>query len=142
MKLLKYHILLFSVLIIQNIYSQPNFIQLYDNIFYDSTVQVNEYFLEQIYPQPFGTVDYHKFGIPDSSYVTITIFNDSADTVVSLFKGLLGEGYYSVHWEWVDSNNIEVLSGIYFLRLEAKLIKCSRERGMDFKGTTKIIVIK
>lgn len=143
MKLFKINLfVILSVIIVTNLFCQNKYFQIDENILFDSTVNINGYFIESVYPQPFGYITEYKFGIPDSSNVNITIISSSKDTVINLFDGILGNGYYKVIWDRFDKNKLKVTSGIYYLFMEARLLKMTgKPFKMYFEGILLILVV-
>ncbi len=56
-----------------------------------------------------------SFTLPDSSHVTVAIFNDGyADTVITLFDGIMAPGYRLLTWDGVDGEGLIVPAGVYY----------------------------
>ncbi len=70
--------------------------------------------LSQNYPNPFNPSTNIEFGIPQSSQVTLEIFNTLGQLVSTLIDSRLTPGTYSVPW---DAS--QYTSGVYFYRLSA-----------------------
>jgi photosystem II stability/assembly factor-like uncharacterized protein len=73
-----------------------------------------EYVLMQNYPNPFNPSTTIRFGIPEATAVTVTIYNMLGEQVARLLSSDLSAGYYTVHW-----NTEGVPSGVYIYRLQA-----------------------
>ena len=87
----------------------------------------NKFFLEKPYPNPFNptlNIDYY---IPQTSNVTIDIYDINGKKVEKIFQGKNNKGKYSIHW---DSNNIP--SGVYFIKLKST----------NFSDKKKVVLVK
>ena len=87
--------------------------------------------LAQNYPNPFNATTRIRFDIPNSSYVTLKIFNVMGQEVRRLITSDLSAGSYHVAWDGRDSQNRAVSSGIYLYQIVAG----------DFKQTRKMMLI-
>jgi agmatine deiminase len=87
----------------------------------------NSFALHQNYPNPFNPVTKIKFDLPQSSFVTLKIYDISGREVLTITSAQLNSGSYSYEW-----NASSYSSGIYFYKLEAK----------DFTSVKKMILIK
>ncbi len=85
------------------------------------------YSLDQNYPNPFNPVTNIKFGIPKAGNVKLVIYDLSGREVSRLVDQSLNAGYYNA-----DFNAVNLASGVYFYRLEAK----------DFTDVKKMILVK
>ncbi len=72
-----------------------------------------EFRLEQNYPNPFNPSTTIQFDVPQSSHVTLRIFNVLGQNVATLVNGTIEAGSHSVQW------NADVSAGIYLCRLES-----------------------
>jgi len=70
--------------------------------------------LSQNYPNPFNPTTTITFGLPNRSFVSVTIFDVLGEEVATLLGESRGPGYHSVVW-----NAGNAPSGIYFCRLTA-----------------------
>ena len=86
--------------------------------FYFSSVQPNDvpfaYALEQNYPNPFNPTTTIRYGLPNRSHVTLTVFNTLGQAVAVLQNGEQETGYHEVK---CDGSRLS--SGVYFYRLQA-----------------------
>jgi hypothetical protein len=73
-----------------------------------------EYALYQNYPNPFNPITTIEFDLPQTSTVTLKIFNILGEEVTTLVSDRLTAGNYNYKW---DASNMA--SGIYLYRLEA-----------------------
>jgi len=91
-----------------------------------STVPSN-YSLEQNYPNPFNPSTTIKFSLPNSSEVSLRVYDALGNEVMSLVNGFKNAGSHSV-----EMNASSLSSGIYFYKLQAG----------DFVATKKLTLIK
>jgi|GEM_PF-6867532 len=76
--------------------------------------------LEQNFPNPFNPSTKIKFGLPETSTVTLEIYNVLGQKVVILLDHAEKEaGFHVVAWEGKDKFGQSVASGLYFVRLRA-----------------------
>ncbi len=85
------------------------------------------YGLEQNYPNPFNPSTTIRYGLPDQSDVTLTVFNTLGQQVAQLIQGEQEAGYHEVRFECGGLS-----SGVYFYRLKAR----------DFMETKRMLVLK
>ena len=71
-----------------------------------------EYALYQNYPNPFNPSTKIEFAIPSQSQVTIDIFNQLGEQVVTILNSNLSAGYYKIEF-----NASNYPSGLYFYRI-------------------------
>ena len=86
-----------------------------------------EYALEQNYPNPFNPSTTIKFSLPESSDVTLTIYNTLGQKVTELVNGKLDAGRYSYQW-----NASNVATGMYIYEL----------RTSNFVSVKKMVLLK
>ncbi|MBD3169966.1 MAG: T9SS type A sorting domain-containing protein [candidate division Zixibacteria bacterium] len=78
-------------------------------------------YLAQNYPNPFNPATTINFFIPQSSAVTLEIYNLLGRKVAVLMDDdYIGQGSYSVQWNGKTDNGKLVSSGLYFYKLTAK----------------------
>ena len=91
-----------------------------NNVFSNTTVIPDNYFLGQNYPNPFNPTTRIKFGIPKSesgsqkSEVKLIIYNILGKEVATLVNENLSAGEHEVIW-----NAANLPGGVYFCRLVA-----------------------
>jgi hypothetical protein len=87
-----------------------------------------EYSLQQNYPNPFNPSTTIRFNIPNTSNVTLKIYNISGQEVATLVNNEV----VSAGVKEVDFNAVNLSSGIYFYTIKAN----------DFTATKKMVLIK
>jgi photosystem II stability/assembly factor-like uncharacterized protein len=92
-----------------------------------STQVPESYYLLQNYPNPFNPVTKIKFGIPESDFVELEIYDILGKLVQVLVKNNLSAGEYEYEW-----NGSAHSSGIYFYRMKTE----------KFTETKKLILLK
>jgi serine protease len=90
-----------------------------------STPEVYE--LHQNFPNPFNPTTTIAFSLPEQGYVRLTIFNVAGELVETLVNREMESGIHTVTW-----NAVNVSSGVYFYRLQAK----------DFVQTKKMMLLR
>ncbi|MDQ3021504.1 MAG: T9SS type A sorting domain-containing protein [Bacteroidota bacterium] len=88
---------------------------------------VSSFELSQNYPNPFNPTTNIKFSIPNSSIVTLTIYNNTGMEVETLVNEKFKAGGYKVDW-----NAVNFTSGIYYYKIQAG----------EFIETKKMLLIK
>ena len=73
-----------------------------------------EYSLAQNYPNPFNPSTTIRYGLPQRSHVTLTVFNTLGQQVAELVNREMEPGYHEVKF---DASGLA--SGMYFYRLQA-----------------------
>ncbi len=83
--------------------------------------------LEQNYPNPFNPSTTIRYGLPNRSYVTLTVFNPLGQQVATLVQDEQEAGYHEVQF---DASGLA--SGVYLYRLQAG----------DFVQTRKLVFVR
>ncbi|MBN1302418.1 MAG: T9SS type A sorting domain-containing protein [Melioribacteraceae bacterium] len=87
----------------------------------------DEFVLSQNYPNPFNPSTEIRFGVPENSNVTITIYNAVGKEVAVLVNKYFASGYYTYRW---DASN--QASGVYFYEMKSN----------NFRKTQKMLLVK
>ena len=92
----------------------------YDGRFsYSPTVEVDvlptEFILEQNYPNPFNPTTNIRFGIPESGFVKLSVYNIVGEEVAVLVNGNIEAGVHDITF---DAGNLP--SGPYFYKLQSE----------------------
>ena len=74
-----------------------------------------EYSLSQNYPNPFNPSTTIKFGLPESGFVDLRVYNMLGQEIASLFNEELSAGYHEASFE-----NNDIASGIYFYKIDVQ----------------------
>jgi gingipain R len=86
-----------------------------------------QYELAQNYPNPFNPSTMIKFGLPNSGFVTLKVYDALGKEVAQLVNGNLNAGTYNI-----DFNAQGLSSGVYFYRISAG----------DFTEIRKMVLMK
>ncbi|RMH97260.1 MAG: T9SS C-terminal target domain-containing protein, partial [Calditrichaeota bacterium] len=75
--------------------------------------------LLQNYPNPFNPVTNVEFGLPNTEWVTLKVYDLLGREVKTLVDQRLPAGYHTVQWDGTNHAGQSVVSGVYLYRLEA-----------------------
>ncbi len=87
-------------------------------------------FLAQNYPNPFNPVTNIRFGLKESGYISLRIYNAAGRLVTTLIDESRPAGSYTAKWNGRDNNGSSAASGVYFYRLNAKEFEETKKRIM------------
>lgn len=91
--------------------------------------------LFQNYPNPFNPITTIRYVLPQTSHVTLKIYNVIGQVVTTLVDGVELAGYKSVEW-----NASHAPSGVYTFRIQARQIDGGQ--ASNFTQTKKLLLIK
>jgi len=74
--------------------------------------------LAQNFPNPFNPTTTIKFSIPETSNITLQIFDLNGQVIRTLLEGYYPSGSYSVEWNGLDDAGRPVSSGMYLYKLK------------------------
>ena len=77
------------------------------------------FILHQTTPNPFTTKATIRFGLKESGWVSLKVYNLRGKRVKTLFEGNRNAGLHKGVWDLKDEAGSEVSSGVYFYRLTA-----------------------
>lgn len=79
-----------------------------------NNVEISDYYLNQNYPNPFNPSTQIKFGLKESGFVTIKVYNILGNEISTVVSGYKSAGNHSVNF---DASGLS--SGVYFYRITA-----------------------
>ncbi|MBN2412799.1 PKD domain-containing protein [candidate division KSB1 bacterium] len=85
------------------------------------------YALSRNFPNPFNHSTQLEYSLPKTSFVTIEIFNILGQPVRTLVDSKMDPGTYRIIWDGKNNSGLEVVSGIYFVRMKSNSFKKVRE---------------
>jgi hypothetical protein len=86
-----------------------------------------EFTLSQNYPNPFNPVTTVQFQVPNTTNITIKIFDMLGREVRTLFAGEAPRGTYTVEWDGLNDAGFKMSSGSYIYRMIAGEIVQSKK---------------
>jgi len=84
----------------------------------DPTIR-QTFILYQNYPNPFNPNTRIPFGMPEDSFVKITVNDINGREIRILIDQFLESGFHQIEWNGKGANGQNVSSGVYFCRLTA-----------------------
>jgi len=91
-----------------------------------------DYEISQNYPNPFNPETRIEFSLPQTSFVTIDVFDILGKRIRRLVHERLSAGHKIVTWDGRDDSGQSVSSGVYFYRIVAD----------DFAESKKMILLR
>jgi hypothetical protein len=88
--------------------------------------------LEQNSPNPFNPTTTIRFQLAEAAQTTLDIYNSKGQHIKTLVNDKLAGGAHNAVWNGKDAANKEVVSGVYFYRLQTG----------NFEQTNKMLLIK
>jgi photosystem II stability/assembly factor-like uncharacterized protein len=86
---------------------------------FNNSFLIDEFKLEQNYPNPLNPVTNIRYQVPKETSVIIEIFNVLGQKVRTLVNEFKAEGYYTFVWDGKDDFEQPLSSGIYLYRMTA-----------------------
>lgn len=86
----------------------------------------DQFELHPNYPNPFNPSTHIRYGVPQTAYVTIRIFNVLGRLVSELVSEEKQAGYYDVEWNGRDRSGAPAPSGVYFYRFDTDGFRATR----------------
>lgn len=93
----------------------------------EETSTPKQFAMSENYPNPFNPVTRINVELPAQSNISLRIFNLLGKEVAILASGTFDGGYHSFSWNGVNTDGIQVSSGVYFYKLEASSISNSQQ---------------
>jgi hypothetical protein len=98
--------------------------------------------LYQNYPNPFNPSTTIRYGLPNRSLVTLTVFNTLGQQVKTLFQGEKDAGYYEVQFD-----PLGLASGMYLCRLQVRPLNSAMGRDSksgagDFVQARRLLLLR
>lgn len=94
-----------------------------------------EYCLYPNYPNPFNPETTIKYGLPEESFVTISIYDINGRLMETLIRENRTAGYHTISWRAAD-----LVSGVYFYRIVVK--NPARGGVVNFQQVRKCLLVK
>ena len=91
------------------------------------------------YPNPFNLATTIAFQLPQLSQVSLSIYDLRGDMVRTLVYGDVSAGYHMIQWDGCNDRGNVMISGVYFIRIEARAKASIQKSFMDSK---KMILMK
>ena len=79
----------------------------------------SSYELKQNYPNPFNPSTTIRYGLPETSDVSIAIYDIRGREVISWQESQQGAGWYDLQWSGLTRSGVQAPAGMYFTRLVA-----------------------
>ncbi len=79
----------------------------------------NSYGLFQNYPNPFNPETEIRYQLPNSSEVSLSIYNLMGQKIKTLINTYHSAGFYSVKWDGTNNQGMKIASGIYIYIMRA-----------------------
>ena len=93
----------------------------------DQMEKPNGFALMQNYPNPFNPSTSIQFGLPNTSHVSINIYNLQGALVRSLIASTYAVGYQTITWDGRDDNGQNISAGTYIYRLESENLTLTKK---------------
>ncbi|MBI4546890.1 MAG: hypothetical protein HY707_02845 [Ignavibacteriae bacterium] len=102
-----------------------------------------EFRLDEIYPNPFNPTAHIRYSVPSDAHVHVKVFSVLGEEVTTLLEEVQKEGEYRLEWNGKRANGMAVSSGIYYIRMTARLLHKNRNvTPAEFFTVRKVAFIK
>ena len=90
--------------------------------------------LNQNYPNPFNPVTEIKYGLPEDSYVKVTVYDLLGNIISNLINERQNAGFKIIEWDATNNQgqSVSVSAGVYLYSIESG----------EFRQTKKMILLK
>lgn len=103
----------------------------------ESNLIPEKFGLQQNYPNPFNPTTTVKFSIEKTAVAQIAVYDILGRQISTLVNEQLTAGFYNVTWNGTDASGSTVGSGVYYIRMTAKV------QGDDaFSAVQKVVLMK
>ncbi len=102
-----------------------NFASIGNNL-HEPTVPKN-FNISQNYPNPFNSSTRIRFDLPNSTAVELEIIDVTGKQVRLLLNQTVQHGSHEIYWDGTNSQNINVVSGLYFFRIKTPEFQAIRK---------------
>lgn len=75
--------------------------------------------VNQNFPNPFNQTTIISYGLPQSSQVTLTVYNVKGSKIIELVNENQNAGFHSVNWDGMDSSGKKISTGQYIYKIQA-----------------------
>jgi hypothetical protein len=79
---------------------------------------VNEYMLQNNYPNPFNPITHIEFYVPQAGNISLDVYNVTGQKVKTLTEGFHAKGTFHALWDGRDNAGNVLSSGMYFYQLK------------------------
>jgi|GEM_PF-1704706 len=105
----------------------------------DRTPAIPEAFaLMQNYPNPFNPTTTIRYSLPKDAFVSLKIYNILGQEVATLWNDFQNVGTFNITWNGKNNAGLQVASGMYLYRIEAK----PADGSQPFTSLKKMILLK
>ena len=80
------------------------------------------YELSDAFPNPFNPITYIEYALPESDFITLSVYDINGKLIETLDSGNKLTGYYKVYW-----NATNVPSGTYFITFTSQKYSATRK---------------
>jgi len=86
----------------------------------ESSLLVDEFFIEQNYPNPFNPTTTISYNLPERAEVTLNVYNVIGQKIRTLVNGVEARGVKKVFWDGTDDNGKAAAGGMYLFKISAE----------------------